>query len=572
MKELAKILLMGNPNVGKSVVFSRLTGIHAIASNYPGTTVDFSQGTMEIAGQKAHLIDVPGTYGLESTSKAEEIAVKMLSEGDLVINVVDATNLERNLHLTLHLLEQDVPLIVALNIWDETKHKGIEIDVAKMEELLGVPVVPTVAVTGEGIKTLVSRIPEAKDGQTVVKRSEEERWTETGRIVNAVQSLHHRHHTLLELIGDASVKPVSGIPIAALAMCAAFVAIRFIGEALVGYFEGAFDGLWTPLMMRLSALLGPGSFLHEILIGGLIDAEIDYVQSFGVLTTGLFVPIAMVLPYVFSFYLILGIAEDFGYLPRLAVLLDKIMHGMGLHGWAIIPTLLGLGCNVPGIMAVRILEGRRERFIAATIISIAVPCVALQAMLIDQLGDHGAVYVGIVYLTLLLVWVVLGRILNAILKGESPELLMEIPPYRIPSFRTLMHKLWRRMRGFLKEAVPIVLLGVLVVNILHYAHLFDYVANAAAPVMTRLFGLPKEAIIAIVLGFLRKDVGVGMLGTLGLTPKQLVVSCTVLAMTFPCIATFVVLAKELGVKDMLKSLAIMLATATVVGSLLNVVL
>jgi len=264
--------------------------------------------------------------------------------------------------------------------------------------------------------------------------------------------------------------------------------------------------------------------------------------------------------------------EDFGYLPRLAVLLDRLMHRMGLHGWAIIPTLLGLGCNVPGIMAVRVLESRRERFIAATIISIAVPCAALQAMIVGQLGEHGALYVGIVYLTLFVVWMVLGRILNATLRGESPELIMEIPPYRIPSFRTLMHKLWRRMRGFLQEAVPIVLLGVLVVNILHYAHLFDYVADATAPVMTRLFGLPKEAIIAVVLGFLRKDVGVGMLGTLGLTPKQLVVSCTILAMTFPCVATFVILAKELGLKDMLKSVAIMLATAIIVGTLLNVVL
>lgn len=571
MKKLEKILLMGNPNVGKSVVFTRLTGVHAIASNYPGTTVGFSQGTMKVAGQKAQVVDVPGTYGLEATSKAEEIAIKMLGEGHLVINVVDATNLERNLHLTLHLLEHDVPMIVALNIWDETKHKGIEIDAAKLEERLGVPVAPTVAITGEGIKTLVSRIPEAKNGK-VAERTEEERWTETGRIVDAVQSLHHHHHTLLETMGDASVRPLTGIPIAAVAICAAFVVIRFIGEALVDWFEGAFDGLWTPLMMRLSAVLGSAGFLHEILIGTLIDGEIDYVQSFGVLTTGLFVPIAMVLPYVFSFYLVLGMVEDFGYLPRLAVLLDKIMHGMGLHGWAIIPTLLGLGCNVPGVMAVRILESRRERLIAATIISVAVPCVALQAMVVKQLGDHGAAYVGIVYLALFVVWIVLGRILNATLRGDSPELLMEIPPYRVPSFRTLMHKLWRRMRGFLKEALPIVLLGVLVVNILQYAHLFDYVANATAPVVTRLFGLPKEAIIAIVLGFLRKDVGVGMLGTLGLTAKQLVVSCTVLAMTFPCIATFVILAKELGLKDMLKSVAIMLVSALVVGTVLNVVL
>ena len=571
MNRIEKVLLMGNPNVGKSVVFSRLTGIHAVSSNYPGTTVDFSQGTVQVNGQNATLIDVPGTYGLEATCKAEQIANTMLDEGDVVVNVVDATNLERNLHLTLHLLEQNIPLIVALNIWDEAKHKGIEIDVAKLEELLGVPVVPTAAVTGEGIKELVSRIPEARNVPSP-RRSEEQRWQEMGRIVEAVQSVEHRHHTVLEVLGDISVKPLSGLPIAAMVMVAAFAVIRFIGETLVGWFEGAFEGLWTPLMMRLSGALGASGFLHDIFIGELIEGEIDFVQSFGVLTTGLFVPLAMVLPYVFSFYLILGVLEDFGYLPRLAVLLDKLMHRMGLHGWAIIPTLLGLGCNVPGIMAVRILENRRERFIAATIISIGVPCAALQAMVLDQLGDHGAMYVGIVYVTLFLAWVALGRILDAVLKGESPELLMEIPPYRLPAVRTLGLKLWRRMRGFLKEAVPIVLLGMLVVNVLHYVHVFDYIADFTAPVMTRLFGLPKEAIVAIVLGFLRKDVGVGMLGTLGLSAKQMVVSVTVLAMSFPCIATFVILAKELGVRDMLKSVIIMLAAALAAGTTLNFIL
>ncbi|HIJ54349.1 MAG TPA: GTP-binding protein, partial [Planctomycetes bacterium] len=218
---MKRILLMGNPNVGKSAVFSRLTGIHVIVSNYPGTTVEFTQGTMRVEGQKAILVDVPGTYGLEVTSKAEEIAVKMLEDGDAVINVVDATNLERNLHLTLHLLEKNMPVIIALNIWDDAKHKGITIDVKKMEELLGVPVVPTVAVTGEGIKELVSRIPEAFSPE-IAERTEEQKWTEAGRIIDKVQSLQHRHHTALEIIGDASVKPLTGIPMAILVMFAVF--------------------------------------------------------------------------------------------------------------------------------------------------------------------------------------------------------------------------------------------------------------------------------------------------------------------------------------------------------------
>jgi len=569
---MKRILLMGNPNVGKSAVFSRLTGIHVIVSNYPGTTVEFTQGTMRVEGEKAILIDVPGTYGLEVTSKAEEIAVKMLEDGDAVINVVDATNLERNLHLTLHLLEKNIPLIIALNIWDDAKHKGITIDVKKMEELLGVPVVPTVAVTGEGIKELVSRIPGAFSPE-IAERTEEERWTEAGRIIDKVQSLQHRHHTALEIIGDASVKPLTGIPMAILVMFAVFKLIRFVGEGLIGsVFEPIFERLWQPLMMQLSSILHPGSFLHSIVIGKLIEGEIDFVQSFGLLTTGLFVPIAMVLPYVFSFYIVLGFLEDFGYLPRLAVLLDNLMHRMGLHGWAIIPMLLGLGCNVPGVMATRILESRRERLIAATIISIGVPCAALQAMIWGLVGEHGGGYVGIIYLSLFIVWIVLGRFLDMILKGQSPELIMEVPPYRLPSLQTIAKKLWMRMVAFLKEALPLVLLGVLVVNILYFLKVFDVIANLTSPIITNVFGLPKEAVAAIAIGFFRKDVAVGMLGTLDLTAKQLVVAATVLAMFFPCIATFVVLFKELGVADMFKSILVMLISSLIVGGLLNAIL
>ena len=569
---MRKILLVGNPNVGKSAIFSRLTGIHVVASNYPGTTVEFTQGTMKIGEERAILIDVPGTYDLDAALNAEKIAVDMLEHGDMAINVVDATNLERNLHVTLHLIEKNIPTIVALNIWDDARHKGISIDVGKLEDMLGVPVIPTVGVTGEGIVDLVSRIPEAAN-PSVAERTEEERWTEVGRIADAVQSLEHRHHTLLETLGDASVKPLTGIPIAILVVAGAFAIVRLVGEGLVGnVFEPIFDWLWRPLMMQLSAPLRPGSFLHTVVIGKLIDGQIDFVQSFGALTTGLFVPITMVLPYVLSFYAVLGFLEDFGYLPRLAVLLDNTLHRMGIHGWAIIPTLLGLGCNVPGIMATRILESRKERLIAATVISIGVPCAALQAMILGMVGERGGRYVIIVYLTLFIVWFVLGSILNRILKGESPELIMEVPPYRMPGMHALAKKLWMRMIGFFKEAVPIVLLGILAVNILYYLKAFDALAEFTAPVVTSLFGLPKEAVVAIAIGFLRKDVAAGMLGTLDLTSEQLVVAATVLAMFFPCVATFAVLWKELGTADTLKSIAAMVVSSLVVGGLLNAIL
>jgi ferrous iron transport protein B len=567
-----KILLMGNPNVGKSVLFSRLTGTRTVASNYPGTTVEFIKGSLKLGEENAEIIDVPGTYTLEPTSKAEEVAAEMLKEGDLVIDVVDATNLERNLNLTLQILERPVPVVVALNMWDDTHHRGINIDTVKLEELLGVPVISTVGVTGQGIRELVRRIPEAATPQTTYASSDE-RWAKIGDIVSQAQSLSHRHHTWRDILEDISNHPAGGAAFALLVLAATFFVIRFIGEGIIGYVtDPLFNWLWTPLLMKLSLVLGSGGFWHDILIGKLINGEIDYFQSFGLLSTGIYIPLAAVLPYIIAFYFILGILEDVGYLPRLAVLMDTVLHKLGLHGYAIIPTILGFGCNVPAVMATRILESRRERFIAATLISIGIPCAALQAMIIGLVGQQGIQYVAIVYGSLFASWIIIGLILNRAVKGFSPELIIEIPPYRFPPWRVVGEKLWLRVFSFIKEALPIVLGTVLAVNILYILGVFDFIANIAAPVLTGLLGLPKETVVALSIGFLRKDVAVGMLAPLALTAKQLVISTTVLAMVFPCVATFVVLARELGARDMLKATGIMIAAALIVGSLQNLIL
>ncbi len=606
-----KILLMGNPNVGKSVVFSRLTGAHVIASNYPGTTVEFTKGYMRLKGKRVEVIDVPGTYTLEPTSKAEEVAVDMLKEAkedpeNIVINVVDATNLERNLNLTLQLLKEGIPVVVCLNLWDETKHTGIEIDAKKLEEILGVPVVSTCAISGEGIAELIKRLSEAKSN--TYEYDVEERWTEIGRIIEETQRVTHRHHTFVDKLEEASIRPSIGIPIALAVLTVSFSIIRFIGESLIGYIlEPIFEGLWKPVMVKLSAILSPGGFIHDILIGklflfsleteefikgivtgkmvagstvivktatGVVPAEvtIDFVQSMGLLTTGLFVPFAMVLPYIFAFYLVLSFLEDSGYLPRLGVLMDNFMHRVGLHGLSIIPMMLGLGCNVPGALATRVLETRRERFIAATLMAIAVPCMAQIAMIIGLVGKFGILGLGPVFGTLFVVWVLLGIIMDRLLTGESPEIFTEIPPYRIPYAKALLKKLWMRTYGFLKEAVPYVLLGVFIVNILYALHIIEFIGRFLSPVVRGLLGLPNEAVAALIIGFLRKDIAIGMLSPLGLTMKQLIVASVVLTMYFPCVATFAVLVRELGAKDMLKSTFIMVVSALLVGGILNLIL
>lgn len=592
-----RILLIGNPNVGKSAVFSRLTGTQVIISNYTGTTVEFTKGSTVLrTGETREVIDVPGTYSLEPTCKAEEVAVSildsMLDEGDVIVNVVDATHLERNLYLTLQLLERDIPVVVALNLWDEARHKGISIDVDRLENILGVSVVPTSALTGEGIDVLMDRISQMTEDADAESRrgqdtsdslrgfpgmashpSADERWTEIGRILTEVQSISHRHHTFIDRLEDASIQPVTGLIIAVLVMYLSFKTVGLIGEGLISYvFDPVFEGIVRPVVTQLGVVLGSEGFLHDLLIGRLVNGQIDFETSMGLLTTGLYVPIAMVLPYVFAFYVALGILEDVGYLPRLAVLVDNLMHVLGMHGYAIIPMVLGFGCNVPAALATRILESRREKFICATMLSIGIPCMAQTAMVVGLIGRYGWQYLAIIYGILFILWLIIGFVLNAMLPGSSPPLLMEIPPYRLPHPKVLGKKVWIRIRVFLADAIPYVFLGVLFVNILHVSGIIDALSRVFAPLLGGLLGLPSEAIVALLMGFVRKDVAVGMLSPLGLSVRELVVAVIVLTAYFPCAATFVVLLRELGPLDMLKSALIMLVAAFGAGALTNLVM
>ncbi len=573
---MKKILLVGNPNVGKSVIFSRLTGVNVIASNYPGTTVEFSKGSIGSGEKKMEVIDVPGTYSLEPTSPAERVATEILKQAikeknSIAINIIDATNLERNLNLTLQLLKKNIPTIIALNLWDEAKHIGISIDVKKLQSILGVTIVPTVAITGQGIKELVGRLGEAKKSN--YQYEDKERWHAIGDIIKKVQVITHKHHTLGERLSDLTIHPWTGIPIAIMLLFVIFHAIRFIGEGLINFvFVPLFENLWAPLMMELSRLLGTQSFFHTLLIGQLIEGQIDFGESFGVLTTGIFVPFGAVLPYIIAFYLVLSFLEDSGYLPRLAVLLDNTMHTIGLHGMAIVPMFLACGCNVPGVLATRILETKRERFIAATLMSIAIPCMAQTAMIFGLLGEYGPQGLFPVFITLFIVWLIAGVLMRLLVKGESPEIFTEIPSYRLPYFGILLKKVWMRIKWFLKEAVPFVLLGVFIVNILYTLGFIGFLGNMAAPVVTKLLGLPREAAGVLMFGFLRKDLAVGMLAPLGLSMKQLIIASVVLTMYFPCVATFAVFLKELGVFDLIKAAIIMIISAFLVGGLLNLIL
>ncbi len=567
---MKKIVLVGNPNTGKSAVFSRLTGARVIASNYPGTTVEYTKGIMRLpGGEKVEILDIPGIYSLNISSKAEEVAVNMINEADLLINVIDATNLERNLNLTVQIFKKfRIPAVLALNMTDMARSHGINIDTEKLSAKLGLPVVQTTALSGEGIKELTDRLTEACIPS--IKYTNKEKWNYIGNIVEDVQKTEHRHPTFGENLADITVHPILGLIFALIVLSVSFMAIRIIGESLIRYaMEPLFNGLYKPLLENVSGMLGENTILHKLLIGNLIEQSINFRQSFGLLSTGLYIPLAEVLPYVFSFYLVLTLLEDIGYLPRLGILLDNLMHKIGLHGLSVISMFLAFGCNVPGALATRILETRKERFITSTLMAIAIPCMAQIAMISGLLGKYGAPGFFTLFGILFLVWLFAGMILKKYIKGESPEILIDIPPYHYPYPAAIVKKVWMRVRYFIAEAIPYVLLGVFIVDVLYILGFMELMGKIFAPVIIKVFGLPAEAISALLIGFLRKDVAIGMLAPLDLNFRQLIVASTVLTIYFPCVATFIVLLKELGIRDMIKSALIMLTTALIVGGTVN---
>jgi ferrous iron transport protein B len=352
---------------------------------------------------------------------------------------------------------------------------------------------------------------------------------------------------------------------------AALWLVSFIGETLISHIFDPLFSHYTPVAMGISTWLGPG-FIQELLIGKLIDGKIDYIQSMGLLTTGIYVPFAMVLPYIVAFYSVLAVFEDSGYLPRLATLTDTIFHRFGMHGFGIIPVFLGLGCNVPGVLAARSLETKKQRFIASTLLAISVPCMAKNAMVFGILGPYGTGYIVLVFATLFIVFISSGLILNRLMKGDSPEICLEIPPYRKPDTLTVVKKTGMRIRWFLCEAIPFLFLGVLLINLLYAAGFVEWLGGIFAPVVQGWFGLPKEATTALLIGFLRKDLAVGMLLPLGMSPMQLVIATTLLTIYFPCVGTFAVMFRELGIRDMIRATAFMAGTAFVVGGMMRLVL
>lgn len=561
---MKKIVLAGNPNVGKSLIFSRITRIGIPTANYAGTTVDMKAGKCRFRDHEYEIIDGPGIYSLEKFSKTDEIALSLIQDADIIIDVIDSTNLERNLNLTLQLLEMKKPMVICLNFWEDTVHKGIAINAPALEKRLGVPVIPVSALQCDGIAELLASLERAGTGTAIPDESD--RWNIIGEIVSSVQKLTHRHHTVLERISDFTLHPVGGLATAIVVLFLTLLIVRFLGEGLIHYvFEPFYTRLYNPFIQQMVRMI-PLPFFRNLLAGNTPDP----LQSFGILTSGIYIALVSVFPYFFSFYLVFGFLEDFGYLPRLAVVLDNFFHKLGLHGYSSIPVMLGLGCKVPAFMATRSLTNKREKILTMVLIFMSAPCLSQSAMIVSLGMNYGVATVISIYVILIVLALGMNWAMNRVYKKEaSPDFFTEFPACRMPSVKLMADKLRIRIVEYFSEVLPMIAIGVLSMNILSSIGVLRVVTDIIKWPARNLLGLPPEIAPIVLLNCLRKDASVALLVPLKLSAQQFIIACVFLTLSTPCVASFFTMIKELGAKLALKIIGLILLVAIVATTILH---
>ena len=408
--------------------------------------------------------------------------------------------------------------------------------------------------------------------------SVDDRWDLIDQISKQTVKFGTYKAKLKDAIAELTVKPMTGIPVA-IAVIYGFWSFfcSFAGFFTDGFMCKLFDEHWLPWLQSVFPG-GLGNPFYALMVdaghleNGVLVASDNCFESFGVLTSGLFVPFGVVLWAIVAFYFVFAILEDVGYMPRLAVLVDTVLHKIGLHGYAIVPTFLALGCNIPGVTATRVLETRKQRFIMITLLGVFVPCGAQIGIMVDVLPGFG-VNIGWVFLALAVGYFGFGYVLNAITPGKSPEILIDVPPYRMPTLKNVGSKLWVRTSRFFLVAVPFVLLGCVIVGILYLTGAMDWLARVLSPVFVGLFGLPDDPHLvgAMVAGFLRKDLAVGILGGIDMTAYQAFISVVLLCVYFPCLATVALMIKEENWKELLGTVASLALMVLVYGGVLHLI-
>ena len=573
-----KIVLAGNPNVGKSVFFNYFSGLYVDVSNYPGTTIEISQARY---GDDA-IVDTPGIYGVSSFNDEEIVARDIILSADMVVNVVDAVHIERDLFLTLQLIDMGLPMVVALNFMDEAEEQELEIDVDLLSDLLGVPVIPTAAVKKRGLAEVTAALDDAREGNQdpFLHKKLHEMLSRVGSQPEALMVLEGDEHvaarhgikpaadreviyvrrrervndivghvvkekalveSVRQKMGLLVLNPLTGVPFLALVLYGLYQLVAvFIAQIVVGVTEEAImQGYWEPFIRGIvEPIVSESTPLGEILIG-----------EFGVLTMTATYLLGLLLPLVLGFYLALALMEDSGYLPRLATLVDRALNAIGLNGRAVVPLILGFGCVTMATITTRLLGTEREKTIATAILQWAIPCSAQLGVITVLLAAIGGfyilLYIGIVFLTL----AIIGTVLARVLPGKSAPLLIDLPPLRLPRPDNVARKAATRTYYFMKEAIPWFAIGALVVSVMKITNTLTAWQDAWAPLTTGWLKLPKEASTAFVMGLVRRDFGAAGLFEMNLAPMETLVALVTITLFVPCIASLMILFKERGLKQ-----------------------
>ena len=612
-----KVVLVGNPNVGKSVLFNALTGAYVTVSNYPGTSVEVSRGSATIIGQQWEVIDTPGMYSIHTITEEERVAREILlhESPDVVIHVLDARNLERMLAMTIQLIEAGLPVILVVNIMDEAERMGLAIDIKLLQQKIGIPVIGAATGRKRGIDEIrsavnayrcscdqqrfeysrmlerdINEVAGMMQGEYILSRrslallllQQDEEITELARhregdayaplaekireiafdrresfhldlsmerkemvkkIINDVFSApEKRVVTVAERLSNLAVSPMTGVPLLLIVLY--FGLYQFVGVfgagTVVDFLEKRlFEGIFNPWITEVVKNLIPWEIIQELFVG-----------EYGIITLGIRYAVGIILPIVATFFIFFSFLEDTGYFPRLALLVDRVFKNFGLSGRAVIPMVLGFGCDTMATMVTRTLETTRERVIATILLSLTIPCSAQLGVIMSLLSKFPgalAVWSG----CLLLLFIAVGVLSAKILPGDAPMFYMELPPMRLPQFGNVVTKTYTRMQWYFMEILPLFVLASVLLWLGKITGFFEKLVNAMTPVMASI-GLPKETAVAFIFGFFRRDYGAAGLYELQskglMDARQLTVAAVTLTLFIPCIAQFLIMKKERGWK------------------------
>ncbi len=636
-KDTPRIALVGNPNVGKSAIFSLLTGRYVTVSNYPGTTVEVTMGNTTISKKRYLIIDTPGVNSLIPMSEDEKVTRDILLEEktNAVIQVADTKNIKRTLSLTLQIVEMGLPIILDLNMRDESLDRGIDIKEEELKKILGVEIVSTIAVQKKGVDSLkkavvhpavsnftfaydlnieeyVSKIEAFLPDSNITKRSlalmilsgdktlknwllknvTEEKikhiealrdeitekyslplnYVISQQRMKIVDSLSEKVFTkapvtkkgFISFIDKLTTHPLWGFLFLAVVLFCLYEFVgRFGAGTLVNLIEyKVFGEYLNPLAKRIVTAFIPLTFLQDLLVG-----------PYGIMTMAITYAIAIILPITATFFLAFAVLEDSGYLPRLAAMLNRVFSTMGLNGKAVLPMVLGLGCDTMATLTARILDTPKERLIVTLLLALGVPCSAQLGVILGMFGKQPLEALLVWLFVLVGVMMFVGFISAKILPGQKADFMLEIPPLRVPQFSNIFIKTMGRIEWYLKEAVPLFILGTFILFTADRIGLLPLLEDAASPLVVNFLGLPAKAAEAFIIGFLRRDYGAAGLFRLQeqglLNTEQVVVSLVTVTLFIPCIANFFVIIKERGLKTALAITAFVFPFSFLVGGLLH---